>query len=85
MAAAIRLRADYDGNSLRWQAKTSRDARQTRRLLAPAPIIDGGSRSEAARLGGVGLQIVRDWMVRFNAEGPGGLCTTARPRARRRS
>ena len=29
------------------------------------------SRSGAARIGGVGLQIVRDWVLRFNAEGPG--------------
>jgi transposase len=36
-------------------------------------IYDGGTRSEAARLGNVTLQIVRDWVVRFNAEGPDGL------------
>jgi transposase len=36
-------------------------------------IYDGGSRSDAARMGGVGLQIVRDWVVRFNAYGPDGL------------
>lgn len=32
-------------------------------------ICDGGARSEAARIGGVGLQIVRDWIARFDAEG----------------
>ena len=42
-------------------------------MLALAAIYDGGSRSEAARLGDVTLQIVRDWVVRFNAEGPDGL------------
>ncbi len=73
MGAAIGLRADYDGEALRRLAKASRDAKQTRRLLALAAIYDGGSRSEAAKLGGVGLQIVRDWVVRFNAEGPDGL------------
>ncbi len=52
---------------------TSRDARQTRRLLALASIHDGAARSDAARIGGVGLQIVRDWVVRFNAEGTAGL------------
>jgi transposase len=36
-------------------------------------IYDGGTRSEAAKLGGVGLQMVRDWMVRFNSRGPDGL------------
>lgn len=73
MGAAIGLRTDYDGEALRRLAKMSRDAKQTRRLLALAAIYDGGSRSEAAKLGGVGLQIVRDWVVRLNAEGPDGL------------
>jgi transposase len=44
-----------------------------------AAIYDGGSRSEAARIGGVGLQIVRDWVVRFNAEGPEGLVDRKAP------
>jgi hypothetical protein len=39
--------------------------------LALAEIYAGGSRSDAARIGGVGLQL-RDWVVRFNAEGPRG-------------
>ena len=42
-------------------------------MLALAVIYDGGSRTEAAHLGNVTLQIVRDWVVRFNAEGPDGL------------
>jgi transposase len=41
--------------------------------LALAEIYDGGSRTKAARIGGVGLQSVRDWVVRFNAHGPDGL------------
>jgi hypothetical protein len=40
-------------------ARESRDADQTRRLLALAVINDGGSRAEAAATGGVGRQIVR--------------------------
>ena len=59
--------------SLRRLARGSRDPDQTRRLLALAEIYDGGSRSDAARIGGVGLQIVRDWVVRFNAKGGDGL------------
>ena len=73
MAAAIGLRGDFTGDELRRLARSSRDAKQVRRLLALAAIRDGGSRTEAARIGGVGLQIVRDWVVRFNAEGPDGL------------
>src|SRR6202795_4416221 len=73
MAAAVRLREDYDAARLRGLAKGSSDAAQARRLLALAAIYDGGSRTEAAKLGGVGLQTVRDWVLAFNAEGPAGL------------
>jgi transposase len=73
MGAAIRLRDDYDGARLRALAKASKDANQTRRLLSLALIYEGGRRSEAAALGGVTLQIIRDWVLRFNAEGPEGL------------
>lgn len=73
MAAAIVLRGDYDGVALRALAKRSKDAGQARRLLALATIYDGGSRGDAAKLGGVGLQTVRDWVLAFNAAGPDGL------------
>ena len=79
MAAAIVLRADYEAGDLRRLSKASRDARQTRRLLALAVIYDGGSRTVAARVGGVTLQIVRDWVLRFNAEGPAGLIDRKAP------
>lgn len=84
MAAAIALREDYDGPAVRALAKASRDAKQTRRLLALAVIYDGGSRSEAAKVGGVGLQVIRDWVLRFNAEGPVGLLDRKAPGAARR-
>jgi transposase len=51
----------------------SKDAGQTRRLLALAEIYDGASRMQAAQVGGVTLQIIRDWVVKFNAFGPQGL------------
>jgi transposase len=73
MSAAVRLRDDYDARRLRALAKDSRDANQTRRLLALAAIYDGSSRAEAADIGGVGRQTVRDWVLAFNAEGPPGL------------
>jgi transposase len=79
MAAAIRLREDYVGDDLRRLARECRDGRQVRRLLALAAIYDGSSRMEAARIGGVTLQIVRDWVVRFNAEGPTGLIDRKAP------
>jgi len=73
MPNAISLRADYAAIDLRRLARRSRDAAQARRLLALAAIYDGGSRTEAALLGDVTLQIVRDWVLRFNADGPDGL------------
>lgn len=73
MSAAVPLREDFTADDLRLLAKASRDAGQSRRLLALAEIYDGGSRSDAARIGVVGLQTVRDWVLAFNAEGPAGL------------
>ncbi len=55
------------------EARRSKDGPQARRLLALAAIYDGASRTEAARISGVTLQIVRDWVMEFNARGPGGL------------
>jgi transposase len=73
MAAPIALRSDFDGRRLRSLARRSKDAAQTRRLLALAAIYEGSSRTEAAAVGGVTLQIVRDWVLKFNANGPDGL------------
>jgi Winged helix-turn helix len=73
MAAPIPLRSDLTAAELRHQARRTRAASQARRLLALAEIYDGGSRTDAARIGGVTLQIVRDWVLRFNALGPDGL------------
>jgi transposase len=73
MAASIGLRGDFDGAGLRGLAKATKDAAQGRRFLALAEIYDGGRRTDAARIGGVGLQTVRDWVLRFNARGPAGL------------
>jgi transposase len=73
IARAIPLRSDFTGVELRRLARRGKGAAQARRLLALAAIYDDGTRSEAARLGTVTLQIVRDWVLRFNAEGPEGL------------
>ena len=74
MAAPIDLRNDFDSVS-------TRDATQSRRLLALAEVYDGGSRTDASRIGGVGLQIIRDWVLRFNARGPDGLVDGKSPGA----
>ena len=69
----LKLRSDFGSAELRRLARQSDDANQARRLLSLALIYDGHSRTEAAKTGGVGLQIVRDWVVRFNSAGPEGL------------
>ena len=79
MAAPVALRKDFDAPGLRRLAKRSKDAAQARRLLALAEIYDGGSRSDAARIGGVTLQIVRDWVLRFNKHGPARLINGKAP------
>ena len=79
MGQPLPLRPDYDAPALRALARRSKDAAQSRRLLALALIYDGASRTEAAQLGSVTLQIVRDWVLRFNAEGPAGLIDRKAP------
>ena len=79
MRKPIPLRPDYDAAGLRRIARASEDADQVRRLLALAVIYDGGNRTLAAEVGGVTLQIVRDWVLRFNALGPAGLIDRKAP------
>jgi transposase len=73
MRNGIALRKDYSSAKLRTLSKRAQDAGQARRLLVLAAIYDGASRTEAAAIGAVGLQTVRDWVLRFNARGPKGL------------
>ncbi len=73
MSVPIPLRRDFSASRLRSLAKKTKDGPQARRLLTLAAIYDGATRTEAAKIGGVGLQIIRDWVVRFNARGPDGL------------
>jgi transposase len=79
MMTGIGLRQDFDGSALRRLARCSKDSGQARRLLALAEVYDGGSRSDAARLGAVTLQSIRDWVLRFNAHGPEGLIALKAP------
>lgn len=84
MPPAIPLRTDFDASTIRGLARQCRDARQGRRLLSLAAIYDGMSRGDAARIGGMEPQILRDWVVRFNAEGPDGLVDRKSPGRKRR-
>ena len=79
MSAPIPLRRDFGASQLRGLAKKTKDGPQARRLLALAAIYDGATRTEAAKIGGVGLQIIRDWVLHFNERGPDGLLNGKSP------
>jgi hypothetical protein len=79
MSAAVRLRGDFDADRLRALTRGSNDGPQARRLLALAAIYKGAPRSEAGRIGVVTPQILRDWVLRFNAHGPHGLLERKAP------
>ena len=80
----VSLRDDYDGTMVRDAACAADDAAQARRLLAIAAVYDGMSRADAARIGGMDRQTLRDWVHRFNARGPDGLINLKAPGARRK-
>jgi len=70
---AVRLRDDFTALEVRALAARSKDGAQVRRLLSIAAVYDGLNRCDAARIGGMDRQTLRDWVHRFNAEGPDGL------------
>jgi len=80
----LELRDDFDAAQLRGLAARTGDAHQARRLLAIAAAYDGLSRAEAAMIAGMDRQILRDWVRRFNDEGPEGLVNRRAPGNARR-
>ena len=72
MPAKIAPRHDFRAPRLRKRSQQCPDSRQTCRLLALAAVYDGMSREEAAKIGGMDRQTVRDWVHRFREEGPTG-------------
>src|ERR1700674_4640065 len=81
MAQAIPVRRDYTAGEVRQFAKRAKDAAQARRLLAIAAVLDGASRGGAAKSGGMDRQTRRDWVIRFNQQGPDGLVNIPSPGA----
>jgi len=79
MSGAIRIRQDFEAATLRRLATTVKDAGQARRLLALAAVYDGKDHEEAARIGGMDRQTLRDWVLRFNERGPDGLINAKSP------
>jgi transposase len=76
---SVHLRGDYDASAVRELAKAAGDACQVRRLLAIAAVYEGMSREDAARIGGMDRQTLRDWVHRFNQEGAAGLVNRTAP------
>jgi transposase len=81
MGQAVPIRTDYTASEVRRFAKCAKDGAQARRLLALAAVLDGVSREEAAKLGGMDRQTLRDWVIRFNEQGPDGLINIPSPGA----
>ena len=79
MGQAIAVRQDFTATELRRLATRTKDVAQARRLLAIAAILDGAPRAEAARIGGMDRQTLRDWVIRFNEQGPEGLTNMVSP------
>src|SRR6266480_7663409 len=73
MGGAVGLREDFGADELRRLATRAKDAAQARRLLALAAVRKGMNRTEAARIGGMDRQTLRDWVHRVNQHGPDGL------------
>src|ERR671921_1867017 len=79
MPAPVSVRTDYSARELRRLAATTKNANQSQRLLSLAAILDGMSRTDAARIGGMDRQTLRDWVHRFNEAGVEGLRDRTRP------
>src|ERR1700752_1470131 len=80
MGQAIRItNLDHTAEGLRHLAAKARDGRIVRRLLAVALLLEGKSRTEAARQSGVERQILWDWVHRYNAESVAGLASRISP------
>ena len=77
--ASVGLRGDFDAAAVRRLARTAADAAQVRRLLAIAAVYEGMSREDAARIGGMDRQTLRDWVHRFNSDGVDGLVNRPPP------
>ena len=76
MPSAVSVRTDFSAGELRRLAAATKNANQSRRLLSMAAVLDGMNRTEAARIGGMDRQTLRDWVHRFNERGPDGLKDT---------
>jgi transposase len=85
MVAAVPVtRLDLTAADLREAAKRTHASDVARRMLALALVLEGKSRSEAAKVCGMDRQILCDWVHRYNAEGLQGLHNRTAPGAKPR-
>ena len=84
MPSKVELRTEYSASEFRQFACQCDDVAQSRRLLALAAVVDGMNRTDAARVGGMDRQTLRDWVHRFNEEGLEGLKNRRSPGAPKR-
>ena len=70
---ALTIRKDRTPAVLRREAKAEGDPRVARRLLAIANALSGMDRNSAAEAAGMDRQALRDWIIRYNADGVEGL------------
>jgi transposase len=75
----VEIKQSHTPAELRRLAALGKNANQSRRLLSIAAVLDGMSRAEAAKIGGMDRQTLRDWAHRFNELGPDGLKDNRRP------
>jgi hypothetical protein len=83
MALAI-TRTELSAEELRSHARRAQDGDQACRLVALALVLEGTSRTAAARAGGMDRQTLRDCVIRYNEVGWRG-CATGRGRGGGRS
>ena len=73
------IRKDHTAEELRGLSGRCSDGAQVRRILALAMVLEGRSRTEAAELGGMDRQTLRDWVHRYNDHGIEGLKSRTSP------
>jgi transposase len=84
MPNVVAIKPSPTSAELSHPAATGKLANQSRRLLLIAVWVDGTRRADAAKIGGMDRQALRDGTNRFNALDPDGLKNNRRPANPRR-
>lgn len=79
MPAPVDVRRDLTPQQLDEIADALTDRAHARRIRAIAAVLQGHTRTQAAKIGGMERQTLRDWVHRYNTEGPDGLKSLRSP------